>query len=129
MPKDTIYTKAFGKATTSLNKSFELALDRAGRVPLGHQIIDARTLAKQQAFPDVAGMQAVIAMDAKAIRPKPFVEGNHPKVKDIGQSPKVAAAGKVVDPTAIESAQGADNVSMDTPGGPGTTGNNDLEAG
>jgi hypothetical protein len=74
-------------------------------------------------------MQAVIAMDAKAIRPKPFVEGNHPQPKDVDQNPKTAAAGKVVDPTAIETAQGADNVSIDTPGGPGTAGNQDLEAG
>jgi hypothetical protein len=129
MPKDTIYTKAFAKATTSLNRSFELALDRSGRVPLGHQVIDARTLAKQQAFPSVEGMQATIAMDAQALRPKPFKEGNHPPVKDVGPNPKVAAAGKVVDPTAIETFQGADNVSVDTQSGAGFSGNSILEGG
>ena len=122
MPRDTLYTAAFGKAHDSLNRSLQLAIDRSGGVPMGHQIVDARTLAKQQAFPNVAGMQAVIAMDAEAIRPKPFAhEVNHPKIKDKGQSPKTAAAGKVVDPTAIESAQQPDNITIDTGTGPGLT--------
>lgn len=119
IPKDTLYTKAFARAQESLGRSFELALDRTGRVPIGQQIIDKRTAAKNSGLGDVAGMQAIIAMDANALRQKEFKEGNHPKPTPTSQNPRVASGGKVVDPTAIESAQSADGISVDTSTGAG----------
>jgi hypothetical protein len=96
---------------------------------MGHQIIDARTMAKQQAFPSREGMQAVIAMDSELIRPKSFMEGKHPMPKNIGQNPKAAAGGKVVDPTAIETFQGADATTIDAASGGGNDNVPILEGG
>jgi hypothetical protein len=60
------------------------------------------------------GQNVTRGMDSKVIQPKAFDYKKHPLPKDTGQSAKTAAAGKVVDPTGIETAQGADNVTVDT---------------
>ncbi len=129
MPRDTVFSKNFARAHASINKSFQLALDKTGRVPIGDQILDPRTVAKHAAFDPSsiwnpigqAGAQS--SMDSEYIRPKYFDYNKHPLPKDRGQNPKHAAAGKVVDPTAIETAQGADNTTVDTAG----VGSNILE--
>lgn len=108
MPKDTLYTKAFSRAHASLGRSLQIAIDRTGGVPIGHQIIDPRTKMKRMGALDDEEMQAVVAHDVNNLRTKSPI-----------QNPKTAAAGKVVDPTAIESAQAADSVSIDTAGGIG----------
>lgn len=126
MPKDTVFTKAFDKAHQSINRSFEMARDRTGGVPIGHHIIDPRTAAKDSAFDinsiwnPVGQTGASTSMTSDYIKPKEFDYKNHPLPKNPGkQSPKVAAAGKVVDPTGIETAQAADSVTVDVPGGNG----------
>lgn len=104
-----------------------MARDRTGGVPIGHHIIDPRTAAKATAF----NLDSVInpigqsganqGMNSDIVQPKEFDYSKHPLPRDPGrQSPKVAAAGKVVDPTAIESATGIDSVTMETSisGGP-----------
>lgn len=133
MPKDTAFTKAFGKAHSSINRSFQLALDKTGRVPIGHQILDPRTVAKQSAFDpstiwNPIGQTTGIEFDSKYIRPKDFDYKKHPLPRDPGkQSEKTAAGGKVVDPTAIETFQGADSVSLDTASSGGISNSNILE--
>jgi hypothetical protein len=66
-------------------------------------------------------------MDSKYIRPQDFDYKKHPLPPDKGQNPKTAAAGKVVDPTAIETFQGADSVSIDSLGGAGLSNQGILE--
>lgn len=127
MPKDTLYTKAFDLAHSSINRSFELARDKTGRVPIGHHIIDPRTQAKAEAF-DISSIWNPVgqpgfltSMNSNYVMPKAFDYAKHPLPKDKGQNPKHAAAGKVVDPTAIETAQGADNTTIDQAGSQGIT--------
>lgn len=127
MPKDTVFTKAFDKAHQSINRSFEMARERTGGVPIGHHVIDPRTAAKasgfnlDEALGPVGQTGANRGMNSDIIQPKEFDWKKHPLPKDPGQqTPKVAAAGKVVDPTAIETAQGTDSVTMESSvsGGP-----------
>ena len=117
MPRPTPVTKAYSKAHASIGKAFDVALDKLGRVPFGEDIVDPRTVAARRA--QYAGMIPTIPMDSNYVRPRTAKLGNHPEVPNVPQSPKVAAAGKVVDPTAIETAQGSDWVSMDTSSGSG----------
>jgi hypothetical protein len=133
MPKDTSFSKAFDKAHSSINRSFQLALDKTGRVPIGHQILDPRTVAKHSAFDpstiwNPIGENAGNEFDSKFVRPKDFDYKKHPLPKNPGkQSEKTAAGGKVVDPTAIETFQGADSVSLDTSSSGGISNNNMTE--
>jgi hypothetical protein len=88
-----------------------------GRVPFGQDILDPRTIAARKEL--YAGMIPTLPFDSNYVRPRTAELGNHPNVPNTGQSPKVAAAGKVVDPTAIETAQSSDWVSVDSAGGAG----------
>ena|SRR5260221_9029961 len=117
MPKDTPVSRSFHKAHGSINRALEISLDRMGRVPFGHQIVDPRTLAARQAL--LSGMIPTIPFNSNYIKPKPADMGKHPMPKQVPQSEKNRAAGKVVDPTAIESAQQADTVDVDTAAGVG----------
>lgn len=128
MPKDTVYTAAFGKAHKSINRAFELARERTGMVPFGEHILDPRTVKKHNEWGQYGLEAALNAMDSKYVRPKDFDYKNHPLPKDKGPNPKTAAGGIVVDPTAIETAQGADNVSFDAGAG-NSLGDGILEAG
>jgi hypothetical protein len=126
MPRDTIFSRSFDKANTSINRSFQLALDKTGRVPIGQQVLDPRTIAKRSAFDpstiwNPVGQSDSTSMTSDFVAPKPFNFKKNPLPKDPGQNPKIAAAGKVVDPTAIETFQGADSVSVDSAGGQGNT--------
>ena len=94
---------------------FDLAFERMGRVPLGHNILDARTM-ENRLNVNIAGMTAGLPLDARKVFQRPAKQ-NHPARGE--QTLKNKLAGIVVDPTAIETAQGADNVSVDTAGGPG----------
>lgn len=105
-------------AHASIGRAMDVALDKLGRVPFGEDIVDPRTIAARKAL--YAGMVPTIPMDSNYIQPRTARLGNHPDVPDNRQqSPKVAAAGKVVDPTAIETAQSSDWVSVDSAGGAG----------
>lgn len=68
---------------------------------------------------NLVGMTAGIPLDARKMYQKP---GPKAELLKGGQSDKTKRAGIVVDPTSIETAQGADNVSVDTTGGYGITG-------
>jgi hypothetical protein len=92
-------------------------LDKLGRVPFGENVVDPRTAAARKAMYE--GMVPTLPFDSNYIRPRTAQLGNHPDVPNTGQSPKTAAAGKVVDPTAIESAQSSDWVSVDSASGAG----------
>lgn len=117
MPRPTPVTAAYSKAHASIGRAFDVALDKMGRVPFGEDVVDPRTIAARKAL--YAGMIPTLPMNSDVVKPRTANMGHHPDVPNTGQSPKVAAAGKVVDPTAIETAQGADSVTIDTAGGPG----------
>ena len=120
MPKATPVTKSFHKAHESINKSFQMALDKIGRVPFGEEPIDPRTAAARQAL--YAGMIPTLPMNSNIVQQKnsfPKDIGKHPAPPNIPQNAKTAAGGKVVDPTAIETAQSSDWTDVDTAGGNG----------
>jgi hypothetical protein len=117
MPKPTPVSRSYGLAQARIGRSFDIALDKMGRVPFGQDILDPRTIAARKEI--YAGMIPTMPFDSNYIKPKTAQLGNHPNVPNTGQSPKVAAAGKVVDPTAIETAQSSDWVSVDSGGGVG----------
>ena len=120
MPKPTPVTRAYSLAHASIGRAFDNALDKLGRVPFGEDVVDPRTIEARKAL--YAGMIPTIPMDSNYIRPRTAKLGNHPDVVDNHQqSPKTAAAGKVVDPSAIETAQSSDWVSLDTASGVGLT--------
>lgn len=86
-----------------------------GRVKFGEQIVDPRTVASRNAL--LRGIIPTLPFDSNYLQQKnsfPRDIGKHPDLKQIPQNPKTAAGGKVVDPTAIESAQSADWVTVDT---------------
>jgi hypothetical protein len=126
MPRPTPVTRSFGLAHARIGRAFDVALDKLGRVPFGEDIIDPRTAAARQAL--YAGMIPTLPFNSNVVQPRTARLGNHPDLPNTPQSPKVAAAGKVVDPTAIETAQSADWVSADTGSGPGMS-DSPLEAG
>lgn len=120
MPKATPVTRSFHKAHESINRSFQMALDKMGRVPFGEEPIDPRTAAARQAL--YAGMIPTIPFNSNIVQQKnsfPQDIGKHPAPPNVPQNPKTAAAGKVVDPSAIETAQSVDWVASDTSGGVG----------
>lgn len=117
MPKPTPVTRAYNAAHAQIGRAMDVALDKMGRVPFGHDVLDPRTIAARKAL--YAGMIPTLPMNSDVVAPRTAKLGNHPDALNTGQSPKVAAAGKVVDPTAIETAQSADWVSVDTGGGAG----------
>lgn len=118
MPRPTSVTKAYHAAHAQIGRAFDVALDKMGRVPFGEDVVDPRTIAARKAL--YAGMIPTLPMNSDVVKPRTAKLGNHPDVIDnMQQSPKVAAAGKVVDPTAIEAAQGTDWVSVDSAGGAG----------
>lgn len=117
MPKPTPVTKAYHAAHAQIGRAFDVALDKMGRVPFGEDVVDPRTIAARKAL--YAGMIPTLPMNSDAVRPRDAKLGNHPDVPNTPQSPKTAAAGKVVDPTAIETAQSSDWVSIDSAGGAG----------
>lgn len=117
MPKPTPVTKAYNTAHSSIGRAMDIALDKMGRVPFGEDVVDPRTLAARKAL--YAGMIPTLPMNSDYVKPRTAKLGNHPDVPNTPQSPKVAAAGKVVDPTAIETAQSSDWVSVDSGGGVG----------
>lgn len=121
MPRPTPVTKAYNMAHASIGRSMDIALDKMGRVPFGEDVVDPRTLAARKAL--YAGMIPTLPMNSDYVKPRDAKLGNHPDVPNTAQSPKVAAAGKVVDPTAIETAQSADWVSIDTASGAGLSDN------
>ena len=117
VPRPTPVTKAYNMAHASVGRAMDIALDKMGRVPFGEDVVDPRTIAARKAL--YAGMIPTIPFNSDYVRPRDTKMGNHPDLPMTPQSPKTAAAGKVVDPTAIETAQGADWVSVDTAGGAG----------
>lgn len=118
MPKPTSVTRSYHLAHAQIGRAFDIALDKMGRVPFGEDVVDPRTIAARKAL--YAGMVPTLPMDSNIVKPRTAKLGNHPDVKDnMQQSPKTAAAGKVVDPTAIETAQSSDWVSVDSGGGVG----------
>lgn len=117
MPKPTPVSRAYNAAHAQIGRAMDVALDKMGRVPFGHDILDPRTIAARKQL--YAGMIPTLPMDSNVVQPRTAKMGNHPDVPNTPQSPKVAAAGKVVDPTAIETAQSADWVSVDSGGGAG----------
>jgi hypothetical protein len=94
-----------------------MAFTHMGRVPLGHHIVDPRTM-QNRIVTNIAGMTGGLPMDSRKVFQAPI---HHPsKVHGKAeQSLKAKLAGIVVDPTAIETFQGADPVSVDTTGGYG----------
>lgn len=94
-----------------------------GRVPFGEQKVDPRTIAARNAL--LQGAIPTLPFDSNVIQPKnsfPKDIGNHPALKQVPQNARTAAGGKVVDPTAIESAQSADWTTVDTIGTAGSSG-------
>lgn len=126
IPKPTSVTKAYGMAHASVGRALDIALDKMGRVPFGEDVVDPRTIAARKAL--YAGMIPTLPMNSDYIKPRTANMGNHPDLPMTPQSPKVAAAGKVVDPTAIETAQSSDWVSVDSAGGAGIS-DSPLEGG
>lgn len=128
MPKDTMFTKAFERAHSSINRSFEMARKKTGDVPIGHHLIDPRTAAKRSAFNLQGALDemrqgqagADNASNSNTITPKPFDFTKYLPPVDKGQNPKHAAAGKVVESSGIDTYHGADGVSLETAkeGGP-----------
>lgn len=116
MPKATSFVKARDKAHAHLLRGFDTAMTRFGKVPLGHEILDARTMNKPF-FNNIAGETAGIPVSDHVYA--------HPVHKKKGhkahQSDKNKRAGIVVDPTAIDAATAGDQTSVDTMGGYGLT--------
>ena len=117
IPKDTSVTRSYTKAQGSINRALQIAIDKMGRVPFGHYVVDPRTVAARNAL--LNGVMPTLPFNSDYIKPKPADIGKHPMPKYTPQSVKTAAAGYVVDPTAIESAQQADTVDVDTASGAG----------
>lgn len=115
MPKITRYNKARDKAQGHLLRGFDKALDHFHRVQLGHNVLDARTM-ENRVNTNIAGMSAGLPMDSRKVFQRP---GSKAELLRGGQSEKARRAGVVVDPTALETFQGQDNVSIDTSGGYG----------
>lgn len=115
MPKITRFNKSRDKAHSHLLRGFDKALDHFHKVPLGHNVLDARTM-ENRFGTNIAGMTGGLPMDSRRVfqkgsKKEPLLKGE--------QSLKNKLAGIVVDPTAIETAQGQDQVSIDTAGGYG----------
>jgi hypothetical protein len=120
MPKDTSVSASFRRAAGANTRAFDIALDKMGRVPFGEQKVDPRTLAARSAL--LQGVIPTLPFNSNYIQQKntfPKDIGNHPQLKPTSQNARTAAGGKVVDPTAIESAQSADWVTVDTAGSGG----------
>jgi hypothetical protein len=120
LPTDTSVSSSFRRAAGANTRAFNIALDKMGRVPFGEQKIDPRTLAARSAL--LQGVIPTLPFNSNYLQQKnsfPKDIGNHPQLKSTPQNPKTAAGGKVVDPTAIESAQSADWVTVDTAGAGG----------
>lgn len=100
-----------------------MAWKQAGQVPLGHHILDPRTMESRQMtnmslINNPEGMTSGLPQTAR----KMYQNSRTLKAPTgEGQTAKNKAAGVVVDPTAHETFTGADQVSVDTTGGYGLT--------
>lgn len=96
-------------------RGFDKTLDHFHKVPLGHNVLDARTM-ENRFGANLTGMTAGVPLDSRKVFQRPGKKGELLKGE---QSLKNKLAGIVVDPTAIETAQGQDPLSIDTTGGYG----------
>lgn len=122
MPKSTVYLDAINSAHGQLTRGFDKALNKFGRVPLGHQILDPRTMESRQMtnmalMMNPEGMTSGLPLSARKTYQSPKNKLRMPEGE--GQTDKNKNAGVVVDPTAHETFTGADTVSIDTKGGYG----------
>lgn len=123
MPRTTAYVDSMNKAHSQLLRGFDKALDKFGNVPLGHHILDPRTMESRQ-MTNMALMNNPEGMSGPLPSSYPGKIYQSPKTKlkvpeGPGQSEKNKLAGIPVDPTAHETFTGADTVSIDTKGGYG----------
>lgn len=124
MPKSTAYVDAMNKAHGQLLRGFDKALGKFGNVPLGHNILDARTMESRQMtnmalMNNPEGMTSGLPLSARKMYQYPRKPLRAPEGE--GQTEKTRLAGIPVDPTAHETFTGADTVSIDTAGGYGIT--------
>ena len=124
MPKPTSYVNAMNTAHSQLARGFDKALDKFGRVKLGHNILDPRTMESRQMtnmalMANPEGMTSGLPQSATKMYQSPKKKINMPEGE--GQTEKNRLAGIPVDPTAHETFTGADTVSVDTRGGYGLT--------
>ena len=122
MPTRTSYMRAANRAHGALNRGFDMAWKKMGEVPLGHDVLDPRTMQNRMqniaVMNNLVGMTSGLPQTARKMyqMPKPITRDDGP-----GQSQKNVKAGIPVDPTAHETFTGADQVSVDTVGGYGIT--------
>jgi hypothetical protein len=124
MPKPTPYVNALNSAHGQLMRGFDKALDKFGRVQLGHNILDPRTMESRQMVNmslmlNPEGMTSGLPQSASKMYQAPKKQLRMPTGE--GQTDKNKLAGIPVDPTAHETFTGADTVSADTRGGYGIT--------
>ncbi len=123
MPKPSPYMRAANAAHGHLLRGFDKAWKSAGQVPLGHNILDPRTVESRQMnnmalMSNPEGMTSGLPQTAR----KAYQRSRDlkPAVGE-GQTDKNKAAGLVVHPTAHETFTGADNLTVDTGGAYGIT--------
>lgn len=124
MPRPTPYVNAMNSAHSQLMRGFDKALDKFGRVQLGHNVLDARTMESRQ-MTNMALMNNPEGMSGALPSNYPRKMYQAPKKINMPEGPdqteKNKMAGIPVDPTAHETFTGADTVSIDTRGGYGIT--------
>ena len=119
--------KAADRAHSHLLRGFDRAWEMHGRVPLGHDILDPRTMERGREMSNIpvmtnlvgfsAGLPGVVPVDVsrKAYQnPKKINKPEGP-----GQTLKNKLAGVVVDPTRIEMHTGAESTTINEAGGYG----------
>ena len=124
MPKATPYVDAMNKAHGQLLRGFGKALENFGNVPLGHHILDPRTMESRQMtnmalMNNPEGMTSGLTQSERKMYQIPKKKITPPEGE--GQTEKNKLAGIVVDPSTHETFTGADTISADTRGGYGLT--------
>lgn len=128
MPKRTVYMRAADKAQGHLLRGFDMAWEKHGRVRLGHDVLDPRTMASAglgvtniavNLLGETAGLPLFSGGGGTLSRKVYQRKGQANKPEGPGQTTKNKLAGVVVDPTRIEMHTGTEPTSIDTAGGYG----------
>lgn len=111
------------KAHGQMLRGFKKALDKMGNVPLGHHILDPRTM-ESRTMTNMALMNNPVGMTSGLPQTARKVYQNATDIRKPqgpGQTEKNKLAGVVVDPSSHQTFTGTDQISIDTTGGYGIT--------